>query len=235
MNQLVIYPAAFGEPSASPFCVKALCMAKAAGIDFSIEETSDPRKAPKAKLPILKTSDGIIADSDQIRDHIEQSSGIDFDAGLTLEQRAISRALIRMVEEHTYFAIVCDRWGNDENWAHVRRIFFSGIPFPLFGIITRHVRKQALAGLVGQGMGRHTDAERFDRIKKDIIAVIEYVGDKPFLFGDHPTAADMSVIPILYAAMAAPVETDMSGFIKQNTKLRAYMQRGRDHIYTDTV
>ncbi len=235
MNTLVIYPAVFGEPSASPFCVKALCMLKAAGIEYEVEETADPRKAPKAKLPIMATDDGVIADSDQIRDYLEHNAGIDFDEGLDRGDRAASRAMIRMVEEHIYFAIVCDRWGNDENWAHVREAFFSNIPFPVRGLISGHIRKQALASLNGQGMGRHSDTERFERVQKDIVAIRDTIGNKPFLFGDHPSAADMSVVAMLSAAVATPVETDTSRFIRNDSALAAYMKRGRERLYPEAA
>ncbi|MEO1101781.1 MAG: glutathione S-transferase family protein [Pseudomonadota bacterium] len=235
MNTLVIYPAVFGEPSASPFCVKALCMLKAAGIDYEVEETADPRKAPKSKLPVLQTDEEIIADSDQIRSYLERKTGVDFDEGLSNTDRATSRAVIRMVEEHIYFAIVCDRWGNDENWAHVKQAFFSEIPFPVRGLITGQVRKQALASLNGQGMGRHSDAERFERVQKDIVAIRSLVGDTPFLFGEEPTAADMSVVAMLSAVVATPVETDTSRFVRNDNALSDYMKRGRERLYPETA
>lgn len=235
MNTLVIYPAVFGEPSASPFCVKALCMLEAAGIDYEVEETADPRKTPKSKLPVLKTDDDIIADSDQIRDYLERKTGVDFDQGLSRTDRATSRAVIRMVEEHVYFALVCDRWGNDENWAHVKQAFFSEIPFPVRGLISGQVRKQALANLDGQGMGRHSEAERFDRVQKDIAAIRDLIDDKPFLFGDHPTAADMSVVAMLSAVLATPVETDISRSVRNDSALAAYMKRGRERLYPETA
>ena len=181
MLQLVVYPGAFEEPSASPFCVKAMCLLKMAGLEHRIEETNDPRKAPKRKLPILVDGDSVIPDSDQIRDHIERHYDFDFDRSLSTEQRAVSRAVIRMLEEHLYFALVWDRWGNDENWAHTKRSYFAHIPFPLNGFVTRQIRKQALGQLDGQGMGRHNDAERLERAKKDIDAAAELLGDKAFL------------------------------------------------------
>lgn len=231
MTNLLIYPAVFGEPSASAFCVKVMCMLKAADIHHTVEETADPRKAPKGKLPVLQNENLVIADSDAIRDYIEDTYKVDFDQGLSAEQRAVSRSMIRMVEEHIYFALLCDRWANDENWVHVKQAFFSNIPFPLNGFVTRQIRKQALSSLQGQGMGRFDDRERFGRVRKDIEAIVDFLGDKLFLFGPEPKASDMSVVPMLNAALATPVETDLSDFIRKNTVLRAYLARGREHLY----
>ena len=231
MLKLVVYPGAFQEPSASPFCVKAMCLLKMADLAHEIEETNDPRKAPKRKLPVLVNGSAVIADSDQIRDYLEETSGFDFDAGLNAEQRAVSRAVIRMLEEHLYFALVCDRWGNDANWAHTKRAYFSHIPFPMNGLVTRMVRKQALGAMDGQGMGRHSDAERFERVRKDIDAVADLLGDKPFLFGEAPKAADVTAVTMLGAGAAAPVPTDTSRYIAGHDTLSAYIERGRQALY----
>lgn len=231
MLKLVVYPGAFAEPSASPFCVKALCLLKLSGLKHAVEETHDPRKAPKRKLPILLDGDKAIADSDQIRDHLEAAHGCDFDRGLTEEQRAVSRAVIRMMEEHLYFTLVCDRWGNDANWAHTKRVYFAHIGFPMNGLVTRMVRKQALGALDGQGMGRHSDAERFARVKKDIDSVATLLGDKPFLFGEQPSAADVSAVTMLAAGAVAPVPTETSAYIAGHPVLSAYIERGRKAFY----
>ena len=109
MIKLTVYPAAFEEPKASPFCMKSLCMLQAAGVPFEIIETGDPRKAPKGKLPFIQVDDMEVRDSEQIRLSIETITDVDFDEGLSERDRGISRALIRMVEEHIYFLIVADR------------------------------------------------------------------------------------------------------------------------------
>ena len=195
MIKLTVYPASFEEPTASPFCMKSICMLHAAGLPYEIIETGDPRGAPKQKLPFIEVDAQQIPDSEQIRSFIETAADLDFDEGLTERQRGISRAIIRMVEEHVYFAIVADRWGEDDNWEHVRRAFFSDIPVIIRGFVTRQVRKQALTQLDGQGIGRHKPEERFDRVRRDVIAIREILSDKPFLFGENPTAADYSVVP----------------------------------------
>lgn len=231
MITLTIYPESFGEPSASPFCTKALCMLQATGLSFQVDETPDPRKAPKQKLPIIKHDGHVIPDSEQIREHIEAAADFDFNEGLTAEQRGISRAVTRMLEEHFYFAVVADRWGNDANWAHVKKAFFSDIPAIIRPIVTRMIRKQAIGQLNGQGIGRHTEEERFDRARRDVISVRTILGDKPFLFGDGPTAADYTAIPMLRSSIVTPVPTLLSDFIREDAKIMAYLERGKAALY----
>ena len=235
MINLTVYPASFGEPTASPFCMKALCMLRAADLPFEIIETADPRKAPKAKLPIIEIDGRVVADSEQIRAYVEDAGNIDFDEGLSDRDRAISRAVIRMVEEHLYFAIVSDRWAEDDNWEYIRKAFFSDVPALFRGLVTRTVRKQALQQLHGQGIGRHSREERFDRVRRDIIAIRDLLGDQAFLFGDRPTAADYSVVPMLRASIVTPIEKPLGKFIKSDPKIMAYVTRVTDKCYPEAV
>jgi glutathione S-transferase len=235
MMRLKIYPGNFGEPSASPFCVKAMCLMEMAGLEWTPEFSNDPRKAPKAKFPVLRDGKTLIADSDQIRSHLETTYGTNFDEGLTDAQRAASRAVIRMMEEHLYFAIICDRWLNDANWALIRRAYFGHIPKMLNGFVTGQIRKQAVAQVNGHGMGRHSPDERFERAGKDVEAVVDLLGDKAFLFGDTATAADATVVPMLRAAAGTPVKTSLSEMINGKVSLMAYLDRGRDAIYPGSL
>jgi glutathione S-transferase len=210
-----------------------MCLMELAGQPWKPKFTPDPRKAPKAKLPVLVDGDKTIADSDQIRDYLESTYAIDFDAGLDDTQRATSRAVIRMMEEHTYFAVVCDRWMNDGNWAHLRKAYFGHLPFPLFGLITRQVRKQAAGQVKNQGMGRHSEEERFARVVKDVDSITALLAGKPFLFGDKPTAADLSAVPFLRAGAGTPEATQLSRRINDDANLTAYLERGMAAFYPD--
>lgn len=229
--KLVIYPPAFGAPTASPFCVKAVCMMHAAKITWDAEISSDPRSAPKGKLPFLKDGNNVVSDSDDIRDYLEKTYKVDFDEGLSASDRAVSRAVIRMAEEHLYFALVCNRWLNDENWEVVKRTFFSGIPKLINGFVTKKIRAGAIASVKGQGSGLHSPVELAARASKDFDAIVTLLGEKPFLFGDAPTAADMSVVPILHAIASSKAKTPLAGLVQGNAALNAYVERGVVAMY----
>jgi len=235
MITLTFYPAAFGEPTASPFCMKSLCMLTAAGLPFEVVETADPRKTPNGKLPVITADGTVIADSENIRAYIEDAAGMDFDEGLSDRDRAVSRSLIRMVEEHLYFAVYADRWSEDDNWEFIRKTFFGEIPALIRPIMTRIIRKQALQQLRGQGLGRYTPEDRFERVRRDLIAVRDVLGDQTFLFGDEPTAADYSVGPMLRAVIVTPIEKPLGGFIKNDPKLMAYVTCVTDRCYPKAV
>ena len=224
MLTLVTYPPAFGQPSGSPFCVKALYLLNLSGLPWQRKDTGDPRNWPKGKLPALWVDDEIIGDSDNIRMWLEEH-GATFDNGLSDLDRATSRAFIRMAEEHMYFHIVLDRWGNKFVWPIVRDTYFAEIPSLLRSFITRGLRKMLLRGMDAQGLGRLTAGERLDRIEPDLQAITNRLWQGPFLFGAKPTAADASIAAMLGAMAATPGGTALSRRVKEDEILVTYVNR----------
>ncbi|MDA7964553.1 glutathione S-transferase family protein [Ruegeria sp.] len=224
MLTLLTFPSAFGLFSASPFCVKSALMLQQAGQRWQRSDLLNPGKMPHQKLPVLRTPERLVPDSDLIRDWLE-AQGADFDKGLSDVQKAQSRALIRMAEEHIYHHVVLDRWGNDDVWPILREMFFAEVPALIRGPVTRAVRKSVVKRLDGQGVSRFSETERRDRLECDLEAISAYLWQSPFLLGDRPTAADMSVGPILAAMRATPAETRLTRRIKQDNLLNSYVDR----------
>jgi len=224
MITLLTFAPSFGEPSASPFCVKAIWLLNMSGQSWTRQDLADPRKMPKAKLPAIRHGDALIPDSDSIRAHME-SLGEEFDAGLSDMEKATSRAFIRMAEEHMYFHIVMDRWGNDAVWPTIRDEYFQSIPRILRGVITHKLRKECLRGMHAQGLGRLSPAERMARLEPDLMAITTRLWHGAFLFGDHPTAADTSVAAMLSNMRATPGKTLLKTRIAEDEILCRYIDR----------
>jgi len=66
MITLLTFRPAFGQPAASPFCVKAIGMLNIAGVAWQREDMDDPRKMPNQKLPVIRVNGELIADSENI-------------------------------------------------------------------------------------------------------------------------------------------------------------------------
>lgn len=223
MITLLTYAPSFGQPAASPFCVKAMMLLNMAGLEWTTEFLSDPRKMPYAKLPAIRVNGEIIADSDNIRAWLERQ-GADFDGGLCAKDRAYSRALIRMVEEHLYFHVVYDRWADDAVWPVIRDTYFKTIPRPIRGLVTGRIRRPAVASLKQMGIGRFIPEERLARAEPDLKAIADLLTG-PFLFGDKPTAADASVAPQIAGMMATPVATLLGDRLRSDKVLVDYVAR----------
>lgn len=229
MITLITFAPSFGQPAASPFCVKAIWLLEMSGEQWQREDTADPRKMPKSKLPAIRHGGALVHDSDNIRTYLE-GLGTDFDTGLSDMEKATSRAFIRMAEEHMYFHIVMDRWGNDAVWPIIRDTYFDGIPKLLRGIVTNKIRKNCLQGMDRQGLGRLTPKERVQRIEPDLQAITTRLWHGSFLFGDHPTAADVSVASMLGAMRATPGNTLLKTRVAEDEILCRYIDRMADAV-----
>ncbi len=224
MITLITFAPAFGEPAASPFCVKAIWLLNLSGQPWQREDTADPRKMPKQKLPAIRVDGQIIPDSENIRQHLE-TEGADFDRGLSDLEKSTSRAFIRMAEEHMYFHIVLDRWGDDTVWPIIRDTYFDTIPGVLRGFVTNRLRKACLQGMDRQGLGRFTPEERLERLEPDLVAITTRLWHGPYLFGERPTAADASVGAMLATMRATPGKTLLKTRIAEDEILCRYIDR----------
>ncbi len=229
--ELIVFPPTYGEPAGSPFATKAMALLNVAGVKHDLTYLSNPTKMPKGKLPVLKVGDRLIPDSNEIRAYIEAKTGFDFDAGLSAKDRAISTAVIRMVEEHIYFIVYTSRWKEDKNWAVTKAANFGAVPAIMRGFITRMVRKGAVAQCMGQGMGRHSKAERLSRFQEDIDAIETLLGDKDYLFGDTPKAADISTITALRFTAAFTGSNDLTDYLMTKPTIMAYLERGKEVLF----
>lgn len=203
---LILYtfgPAA-GLADPSPFVMKTMLQLGMAGVPFECRSGFFAMmRAPKGKLPYIRDEDGtVVADSGFIRDHIERTRGIDLDAGHDARDRALGWAVEKLLEDNLYFAAAQVRWIRPAGFAVLRDEVFGRIPKPVRGLIAGLGRRSVRRALHGQGMGRHSDAEIDGLADRALQAAATLLGDKPFLFGDTPAAADATLAAFTAAAAA---------------------------------
>ncbi|MCE8009719.1 glutathione S-transferase family protein [Aestuariivita sp.] len=231
MIALLTYPPLGHSFSLSPFCAKAALLLDYSGQPWRREDTNDPRTAPYRKLPAIRTAEGrVIGDSDAIRLYLE-GLGADFQPGLSDIEKAFSRALIRMAEEHLYFHVVLDRWGRDEVWPTVRQMYFHELPALLRKPISNGLRRSLMRGMDAQGLGRFSPQERLERAEQDLGAITDLLWQGPYLMGATVTLADMSVAPILNAIRQTPVETPFALRVAGDPILTEYIDRVEEAVH----
>lgn len=214
----------FGLPDPSPFVIKAMLLLKLAGLPYR-EDRGGFRKAPKGKLPYINDDGLIVADSTFIRFHIEKKYGVDFDAGLTLEQKAVAWAIEKMCEEHLYWAGVATRWLDDANFAKGPAQFFKVVPLPFRPIVQSLVRRKIKKALKLQGFGRHTPAEQDELGVADINALASLIGDKAFVMGEKPCGADATVFAFVAGFMTPVFATPIRAAAERHANLTGYRDR----------
>lgn len=191
---------------ASPFCVKVEAYLRMAGLPYETRcGARYMRKAPKGKLPYIEDNGKIIADSSFILNYLKSSYADSLDSSLNPEEKAIAHAFIKMIEENLYWVLVYARWKLDNNRAILNTTFFDGIPFPLNKMIAFIAYKDVMKALHKQGIGRHSDAEVVELGCRDLQALSDFLGDKPYFMGDKPTSLDAVAYGILVEMIRVPI------------------------------
>ncbi|WP_400767665.1 glutathione S-transferase family protein [Methylosinus sporium] len=224
MIKLYSFGPYFGLPDASPFVLKTMALLKFAGLRY-VEDHSGFGRAPKGKLPFIDDEGTIVADSTFIRLYLEKTYGIDFDAGLTPEQRAAGWAIEKMLEEHYYWLLVQARWIDDGNFARGPAQFFSRAPAILRPLAKALIRKKIARTLMAQGLGRHTDEQLAELGRRDMDALSTLLGDKPYLFGSAPSAVDAVAFAMVTQTLVSELVSPLRDAVASKPNLVAYRDR----------
>lgn len=220
--------AGFGLPEISPFVTKTEVQLKMAGLAYE-KRIAQPSDGPKGQVPFIEADGVRIGDSTFIRGWVERTHGVDFDEGLSPEQRATAWAVERMMENHFAWAMVFERWLDPVNFAKGPARFFAGAPQAARDAVLDEVRANVRAG----GMGRHSDLEIVALGVRSLAAVAAILGDRRYLFGDRPCGADATV----FAMLAGALTPFFSGELRRRAEgfgtLVAYVDRLMAQFYPD--
>jgi glutathione S-transferase len=220
-----------GLPNLSAFCMKVEVYLRMAGLPYRTAVV-DLRKAPKGKAPYINDNGRIIADSGFIIDYLKAHYGDSLDEWLSPEQRASALALQRMMEEHLYWALVHCRWLDDDNWQMVKRGLFGDLPVPLRWFIPALARQQIKKELWGHGMGRHSREEIHALGKRDITALADFLGNKPYFLGDQPCSLDATAYAFLANTVWAPFPSPLRDEAQSYPQIDAYCQRMKARYFS---
>lgn len=230
MLTLLTYAPGFDEPSGSPFCVKAMCLLEMSRQPWERKDLMAPNKMPMQRLPVLRTPQGLVPDSAQIERYLTEQ-GADFYPGMTTPIRAQAHALIRMTEENLRLGLVYERWMLPENWPLLKEVFFGALPAPLRAVVPMVVRRKVHSALVAHGIAQFPEPDRTARLKADVQAIGDTLGDKPFLFGDTPSGADAAIGPVLSMIKGLPTPTGLQRAVAGDIRLSDYVTRVRGALY----
>ena len=233
MITLYQFQPAFGLPNASPFCMKIETYLRMVQLPYRAPPVSlsDFGKSPKGKMPYIVEGDRVLADSSFIVDYLKQTYGDPLDAWLSPKDRSMALAYQRLLEENLYWAMVYVRWVESIGWSHTRAAFFGSMPVPLRWIIPHVARRGILRQLRGHGMGRHSAQEIYAIGQRDITALAEFLGDKPYFLGDRPSSLDAVAYAFLANLLWVPVDSPLKQHARQYKQLENYCQRMKGQYY----
>ena len=232
MITLYTFGPRFGLTDPSPFVMKADTLLRMAKLPFKTDNKGFG-KAPKGKLPYIKDGDSLVADSTFIRWYLEDTYGVDFDRGLSLEERAVGWAFEKLAEDHLYWIILDERWNRDANFEKGPATFFAAIPAPVRPFVKRMVRKQLKKQVHAQGIGRHKEDERVALGAKAIDAISDYLGAKPFFMGAEPTGVDATIFSFVAGTLCPLFESGVRTVAEKRPNLSAYVGRMTARFYPE--
>jgi glutathione S-transferase len=232
MLTLYAFGPGFGLPDSSPFVTKAEVLLKMSGVPYR-KDTTGFKKAPKGKLPYIDDGGMLVADSTFIRMHLQRRYDIDFDASLSPAERGVAWAFEKMCEDHLYWAVVHARWMIDENFDAGPRRFFDDAPAPLRPLIVAMVRRQVRRTLWGHGLGRHSEEEIAQLAVRDLGAIADFLGEKPYLMGARPCGADATVFAFVAGCLPARFRTPIRIAAELQPNLVAYRDRMMAQYYPE--
>ena len=225
MLELHALPPAVGLRNTGPFGLKCEMALRHLGLEFEMVPSSDPRTAPKAKLPFLVDGELVVSDSELILLHLDAKTNGGLYGHLSPEERADGMAFTRLAEEHLYWTMVASRWLDDSWWPHLKLGFFSELPFPLRQIVPVVARRQMRQTYYQQGLGRHSREEQEGFARRDLEAISARVGSEGFVLGERLSAYDFGVAALIAGAVDNQPATWVSDVIREYSQVVDYAER----------
>ena len=224
-------------PDASPFCVKVESFLRLAKIDYENMRFSmqNMKASPKGKMPYIELENGEkIGDSNLIIAKLSEQYNIDLDASLSDEQRAISTAFRRMLDENTYWVALYSRWLDEPGWTIISNLFFGRLP-PIIRQIAKSAQlRNAKNRLNGHGMGKHSKEEIYSIGCHDIKSLSDFLGNKDFFFGGkEPTMLDICAHAFVTNLINTPIENPLNNYAKTLQNLVDHTKRIDDIVYPE--
>lgn len=221
--KLVQFPKMFGIPNMSPYCMKVETFMRITGIPYEIVEEANPANSPKGKLPYITHKGKEIPDSSFILEYLSKEFNIDLDSHLSVQEKAVSHAFQRLFEESLIWVMVYR--GVNDSWDIVSNAWFGSAPTLIRPIISASVKKRVQQKLIAQGLGLHNREEAYHYGMKDLRAIIDQLGAKPFFMGDKVSQLDTTAYAFISALLIEEIKSPLDELSKTAENLRAYKER----------
>ena len=158
---------------------------------------------------------------------------VDLNRGLTQPERAEALAFERMIEDDLCWIMLWSRWCQPHNWEANKDAIFGRFPPVFRDVASWFARRKIKRDIRSQGMGRHSEDEIFRLGRYDLMALSDFLSDKPFFMGEAPTTLDASAFSLLINVMWCPIESELKVQAKSLENLTTYCERIRDRFYKE--
>ncbi|XP_054604267.1 failed axon connections homolog isoform X2 [Nothobranchius furzeri] len=162
-------------PSLSPFCLKLETYLRMA--DLPYQNCFDGKLSPQGKMPWIEYNQEQVFGTDFIIEFLEERLGVSLNKGLTPQERATSRAITKMVEEHFYWTVAYCQWVDNLEETQ-KMLLVSGPLSDLLKWILSHLTGGILKReMYGHGIGRFSTKEVYSLMEKDMRTLATLLGE----------------------------------------------------------
>jgi len=221
----------WGLPSAGPFAIKLLAWLELAGIPYEQVIEDNPGKGPKGKNPWIEIDGEAMGDSELIIEFLSKRYGVDLDAGLSPEQKAVGLAWRRTFEEHFHQVLEWELFVHPAGEAYIRKALVSQMPPVIGPLVFSMLRSKLQKQLYARGLTRHTPDVIEAKGRADVDALAAFLGDRPFLVGGQPSTADTAVFGQLAPLVYWPMQTPVASHAKSLGNVVSYCDRMRARCF----
>ncbi|XP_041964428.1 failed axon connections homolog [Alosa pseudoharengus] len=221
-----------GVPSLSPFCLKIETFLRM--MDLPYQNYFDGKLSPQGKMPWIEYNRQQVSGTEFIIDFLEDNLGANLNKSLSEQEKAVARAITKMVEEHLYWTIAYCQWVDNLEETQ-KMLAITGPLSDLQKWIISHVTGSIVKKeMYGHGIGRFSKEEVYTLMEKDMRTLATLLGDKKYIMGPKLTTVDATVFGHLAQAMWSLPGTRPEQLIKgELINLAMYCERMRRRFWPE--
>lgn len=221
-------------PSASPFCLKLESWLRLAGLPYTLMEAHELQGSSKRALPrVISESGRTMEGLRRVMLHIRAEARTDPDAWLTTDERVFAQAVGHLYADWLVPAMVWLGWVQEESWPGLRAVYLSqeGQTLPAAADPLR----DHLSLRIGELALREDEREKVEElVLREIESLADFLGSKPFFFGDQPSSVDCTLFALLVISASAPETSPVAQFAQGSYRIGDYVRRMISRLYPET-
>ncbi len=226
---------AWGIPDLSPYVTTIDLYCRMTALPYELV-LGDLGTAPYGKLPYIEHGTVVVADTSFIIEYLKATYGDPLDAHLDERDTAVRLFLWRMMGESFYWYLVQSRYRRDEDFARYDPLwaqFFGHLSPAEQTAAIQDARARLMTEFYQSGRGRLSWDQVEHMGKREIDAIVAWLGERRYLFGEKPTTADCAVHGFLQGLVYVPFENGIKEYALTQPRLMAYLARISDRYYPE--
>lgn len=236
--QLVLFPGKIGTAiNPSPFSTKLLAFVRMGGVEYEqVKAAITDNRNPRKLWPYMMHGDNIIPDSSDTADYLAATypatAGSMFPSDP--KQLGLAHCLSRMCDEAMFPILLYYRFFGPQNRPYTEQAYFGRLPWLIRKLVIRRVWPRMEARLYLQGIGRRSEPDLLQMLKKDFASAAALIGDGPYLLGKKPCFADATLFGMIDTALwdGAP-NACVRDAVREHPNLVAFAERIRAEYFKE--